>query len=129
VVVSPAQDFYTLEPCRLVDTRGATGAFGGPALAAGADRVFALAGRCGIPATARALAVNMAVTQATASGNLRLYPAGAPLPLVASINYAPGQTRANNALVTLNGLGEIAVRCAQASGTVHFILDVNGYFE
>ncbi len=33
------------------------------------------------------------------------------------------------AIVPLNGLGELAVRCAQASGTAHFILDVNGYFE
>jgi hypothetical protein len=31
--------------------------------------------------------------------------------------------------VTLNTTGQIAVRCAQASGTAHFILDVNGYFE
>jgi hypothetical protein len=31
--------------------------------------------------------------------------------------------------VSLNGLGELAVRCTQASGKVHFVLDVNGYFE
>jgi Peptidase inhibitor I9 len=38
----------------------------------------------------------------------------------------PGQTRGNNAIVPL---GELAVRCSQASGTAYFILDVNGYFE
>jgi len=48
---------------------------------------------------------------------------------VSSINYVAGQTRANNAIAPLNGLGELAVRCSQASGTAHFILDVNGYFE
>jgi hypothetical protein len=48
---------------------------------------------------------------------------------VSSINYTAAQTRANNAIVVLNGLGELAVHCAQAAGTVHFILDVNGYFE
>jgi len=122
-------DFYTLPPCRLVDTRAAAGTFGGPALVAGADRVFPLFDRCGIPPTARALSVNLAVTQPTAGGNLRLYPAGTPLPLVSSVNYTAGKTRANNAIVALNGLGELAVRCAQASGTAHFILDVNGYFE
>jgi hypothetical protein len=41
----------------------------------------------------------------------------------------PTPSRANNAVVPLNGLAELAVRCAQASGTAHFILDVNGYFE
>ena len=30
---------------------------------------------------------------------------------------------------TASADGELAVYCAQASGTVHFILDVNGYFE
>jgi hypothetical protein len=121
--------FYTLEPCRLVDTRDTVGTYGGPALAAGAPRVFPLAGRCGIPAGARALSVNLTVTQPTAAGNLRLYPAGLPVPLVSSLNYRPGETRANNAIVAVNGLGELAVYCAQVTGTAHLVLDVNGYFE
>jgi fimbrial isopeptide formation D2 family protein len=129
VVVSPPQGFFTLEPCRLLDTRLANGTYGGPALVADTDRVFPLFGRCGIPSTARAVSVNLTATQSTAQGNLRLYPAGTPLPLVSSVNYVVGLTRANNAVVPLNGLGEIAVRCIQASGTVHFVLDVNGYFE
>jgi hypothetical protein len=54
---------------------------------------------------------------------------GTPSALVSSINHVAGQTRANNAVATLNGLGELAVFCGQASGTVHFILDVNGHFE
>jgi hypothetical protein len=91
--------------------------------------VFPLFDQCGIPATARAVSVNLAVTQPPVPGNVRLYPAGSPLPTVSSINYGAGQTRANNAIVTLNGLGELAVYCAQSTGTVHFILDVNGYFE
>jgi uncharacterized repeat protein (TIGR01451 family) len=129
VVVSPPIDFYTLTPCRLIDTRGATGTFGGPPLAPGADRVFPLFDRCGIPPTARALSVNLTVTQPTAPGSLVLYAAGTPQPAIPSIYYASGQTQANNAVVSLNGLGELAVRCSQASGTAHFILDVNGYFE
>ncbi len=129
VVASPRMDFFTLTPCRLVDTRNAPGTFGGPALVAGTDRVFPLLGQCEIPPTARALSVNLTVAQPTAPGNLRLYPAGTPLPLTSSLNYAAGQTRASNAIATLNGLGELAVHCSQAPGTVHFILDVNGYFE
>src|SRR4029453_6502567 len=39
--------FFTVTPCRLVDTRAASGTFGGPALVAGTDRVFPLYGRCG----------------------------------------------------------------------------------
>jgi uncharacterized repeat protein (TIGR01451 family) len=129
VVVSPTMSFYTLAPCRLLDTRNAVGTYGGPALAAGGDRVFPLRGQCDVPATARALSVNLTVTQSTANGNLRLYAAGTPLPGVSTINYVAGQTRANDAVAPLNGLGELAVRCSQAAGTAHVILDVNGYFE
>jgi uncharacterized repeat protein (TIGR01451 family) len=129
VAVSPTMDFYTLAPCRVLDTRNPVGAYGGPALVAGAQRVFSLFEQCGIPATARALSVNLTVTQPTTAGHLRLFPAGGPLPTISSINYVLGVTRANNAVITLNGLGELAVYCGQASGTAHFILDVNGYFE
>jgi parallel beta-helix repeat protein len=120
--------YYTVTPCRAVDTRNP--ALGGPSpLAAGADGVFPLAGLCGIPITAKAVSLNLAVTQPTAAGNVRLYPAGTPLPLVSTINYAAGQTRANNAVVSLDDLGRVAARCSQASGSVHVILDLNGYFE
>jgi hypothetical protein len=122
-------NLFTLAPCRLVDTRDTAGPFGGPALAAGADRIFTVVGRCGLPLTARAVSVNIAVTAPTATGNLRLYPAGTALPTVSSINYAASQTRANNAIVSLNTSGALTVRCTQASGTVHLILDANGYFE
>ena len=129
-VGSGAADFFTLPPCRIIDTRNAAGPLGGPALNAQADRTFTVvASGCGIPATAKAISVNLAVTQPSAAGNLRLRPGGVPVPLVSSINYIAGQTRSNNAVVPLNASGQIAVFCGQASGTVHFILDVNGYFE
>ncbi len=129
-VGSGAVDFFTLPPCRILDTRNAAGPLGGPALAAQANRTFTVvASSCGIPATAKAISVNLAVTQSTAAGNLRLRPGGVPVPLVSSINYSAGQTRSNNAVLPLNASGQLAVFCGQASGTVHFILDVNGYFE
>jgi hypothetical protein len=128
VPVLPGLDFYTIMPCRLVDTRNAAGPYGGPGLAAGAVRVFVLAGQCEIPAAARAVSVNVTVTGSTAPGNLRLYQAGISLPSTSTINYSTGQTRASNAVVSLNGAGEMAVYCSQSSGMVQVILDVNGYF-
>jgi hypothetical protein len=124
----PALSFRTLPPCRAVDTRNP--GLGGPTpVAAGSDRVFTLAGACGIPASAKAASLNVAVTQPTAAGNVRVYAAGAPLPQVSTVNYSVAQTRANNAIAALSALGQVAVHCAQASGTVHVIVDVNGYFE
>jgi hypothetical protein len=126
---SNGEGFYTLVPCRVLDTRNGTGPSGGPALGAEQTRTFQLAGRCGIPATARAVAVNVTVTQATAGGNLRLYPADVPMPLVSAINYDAGKTRANSATVGLSSSGSLAVRCSQSSGWAHFVLDVVGYYE
>ncbi|HEY6553742.1 MAG TPA: Calx-beta domain-containing protein, partial [Vicinamibacteria bacterium] len=118
--------FFTLPPCRLIDTRSA--GLGAPALAASTTRNFNLAGgSCGVPATAKAVALNVTVTGATRAGNLRLFAAGAALPLASTINYAPNQTRANNLVVNVNASVQLGVRCDQASGTVHLIVDVAGY--
>jgi len=120
-----APGFHTLTPCRLLDTRNP---LDGPSLAAQTSRSVQVAGRCGIPATARAVSLNVAVTQATAPGHLRLYRAGSNVPLVSTINYAAGQTRSNNTIVPLSVMGQLAVSNGQVSGTAHAIFDVNGYF-
>jgi hypothetical protein len=62
-----------------------------------------------------------------AQGNLRLFPAGTPVPLVSALNYTAAVTRANNATVPLNEFAEFSV-LARPTGEVDFVLDVNGYF-
>lgn len=122
--------FYAVTPCRVADTRNADGPYGGPALQPAQGRTFTIAGTCGIPADATAVAMNVTVTSPTSAGNLRLYPAGGSLPLVSTINFSPGQTRANNALANVAGnpAGDIVVY-ADIVGTVHLILDVAGYIK
>jgi len=117
--------FFTVAPCRSVDTRAAQA----PGLGANTPRIFALAGTCGIPTTARALSANVTVVVPAAAGNLRLWPAQLSPPPASAVNYAAGQTRANSLALGLSPTGAISVRADQASGSVHFILDVNGYFE
>ncbi len=128
----PPSDFFTVRLCRLVDTRRAAGPSGGPALVAGAIRSFPVTGGvCSIPSTAITVAVNVTVVEPTAQGHLKLYPGDAASPpLTSSINFAPGVTRANNAAVLLStsGGGTINVKNASA-GSVHLVLDVNGYFD
>ena len=127
----PGLAFHTVTPCRMVDTRNAVGPLGGPALQPGA-RVFVLTGLCGVPATAKTLSVNLTVTQPATLGYLSLLPGDDKLvlPGTSAINFAAGQTRANNAtpLLAYDGNGGIKV-INGGSGSVHFILDVNGYFE
>lgn len=125
----PAASFYTLAPCRVADTRDAAGVFGGPAVAAGRVRLFPVAGRCGVPPGAKAVAVNVTVTQPASAGHLSISSPYAFSPNASTLNYRAGQTRANNAIVSLGAGGEIRVFCAQPSGGVHVIVDVSGYFR
>jgi hypothetical protein len=122
------QGFFTLPPCRLVDTRGAEGPLGGPALVPAVTRDFVLAGACDIPATAKAVALNLVVTGASAPGNVRLFPGGSPYPPTSSINFPAGQTRSGNGVFGLDGRGAVSAALA-GGGQVHLILDVYGYWE
>jgi hypothetical protein len=126
------REFFTVTPCRLVDTRNAAGAYGGPALASGALRDFTLAGvgRCGIPASATALSLNITVVSPTGAGFVRFSPDCQP-PLTSTINFSAGQTRANNAILPLSDQGVLTANAVMTgnSGTVHVLIDVNGYFQ
>jgi len=124
-----AASFYTVTPCRVIDTRDPAGAFGGPALAAGATRGVTVGGQCGISNVAIAVSVNVTVIAPTAGGYLTLFPSGAPMPVASTINYRAGQIRANNAILALGTGGAVSVFGGQGSGTVHFVVDVNGYFD
>jgi hypothetical protein len=112
-----------------VDTRHPIGPWGGPALSAESERVFTIAGVCGVPSDARAVALNITVTLPTAQGYFIVYPGGVPAPLASVLNYMAGQTRANNAVVPLGAGGTLAVYCGQMTGTTHLVIDVTGYFE
>jgi len=126
----PPASFFSIAPCRVLDTRNAVGPLGGPALAGGAARTFEIANHCGIPTTATAISANITITRPTTAGYLTLYPSGSTPPLASVINFRPGQTRANNAIVPLGASGRLDVLCGMASSnSVDFILDLNGYFQ
>lgn len=125
-VEPPGRDFYTLTPCRLFNTRESW------PLASGSEEIFVLKGLCGIPPAARALAVNVTVTNPTARGNVALYPGNARPSGTSTINFGPGETRANSAVLALSADGYGTVRAlpfVQGGGKVDLILDVSGYFE
>lgn len=124
-------DFYTLSPCRLLDTRQAYGPAGGPALPPVIPRVLVAAGRCGIPANAKALAVNLTVVNPASGGFVRLYSGNADPGTTSTINFPAGQGRSNNAVVPLatSGSGTLSLQSNSNGGhLVHVVLDVMGYF-
>jgi hypothetical protein len=122
----PGWRLYTVTPCRLFDSR-ASGA-----LSSGVLRTVAATGACGIPASARALSANLTVTGPTGSGNVVLFPADAAAPVASLLNFSTGQTRSNNALLTLarTGTGNLTISpFVFGGGQVQLIVDVNGYFQ
>ncbi len=122
--------FFTVTPCRVLDTRNAESLLGGPPLGASSDRTFVITGQCGIPSSAKAVSLNVVVVNPTGGpGFVTLTAGGATQPAVSTLNYGVGKTRANNALVPLGPLGEMTVRCEQGTGAADLVVDVNGYFQ
>lgn len=127
---TPPLDFHTITPCRLLDTRLAYGPRGGPALTPRWQRVIQATGSCGIPVTARALAVNVTVPGPPGGGFLSFFPGdGSPGP-ASTVNFPPGRTRTNNATLMLSSSGSGTLGVYNSTNAlVHLIIDVNGYFQ
>jgi hypothetical protein len=124
--------YYPINPCRIADTRAATGpgglpaALGGPALGNVSTRTFpVLTSFCNIPSTARAYSINATVVPAGPLGFITLFPTGSARPVVSTLNAVTGTVVANAAIVRAGTSGSIDVF---ASETTHVVLDINGYF-
>jgi len=118
--------FFPVTPCRLVDTRQATGALGGPSLVGGAARQFPiLSGPCNLPATALAYSMNFTSVPNGPLNFLTTWPTGQAQPLVSTLNAGTGAVTANSAIVPAGTNGDISVFVTNNSDLV---IDVNGYF-
>ena len=123
-----ATSLYLVTPCRIVDTRNAAGPLGGPAIAAGETRSFALTNTsCSIPSAATAVSMNVTVADATANGSVTVFPGLGTAPGTNTVSYNAGQNRANNVLVGLTG-GVVSVTNS-STGTINLVFDVNGYAQ
>ncbi len=121
-----ALNFYPVTPCRVADTRGAAGPFGGPEMGAGATRSFPIpASACNIPATAAAYSMNVTVVPDGRLSYLSAWPAGSSQPVVSTLNSWDGAVVANAAIVPAGTGGAISLYVSDQS---QVILDINGYF-
>jgi hypothetical protein len=116
-------NYFTVTPCRVLDTRTTQ------PLATGVDRTIPVTGACGVPATAKAVSLNITVADPTAGGFVKLFPAGGAPPITSAINFSTGQTRGNNGIYGIGAGGALVGRYGPVTGTTHLILDVTGYFE
>ena len=126
-----AAGFFTVMPCRVIDTREPSGpTAGSPALLAGETRSVVLGGRCSVPENAAAVSANVTIATAAGSGDVRIVPGDYAQSPATTIIVRPGGARANNALLYLatDGLGTVSVR-HDTSGPLHLVIDVNGFFQ
>ncbi len=128
VAPQPSLGFVPIAPCRIADTRNATGPFGGPAIVGGQTRSFAIPqSTCGIPATAAAYSLNVTVVPGGQLDYLTVWPTGQKMPNASLLNSLDGRTKANAAIVPAGTSGSISI-FANAKTATNVVLDINGYF-
>ncbi|MEU9298911.1 hypothetical protein [Streptomyces sp. NPDC048269] len=123
-----ASSGYTpMAPARFVDTREGLGAAKGQ-LAAQATFGTQISGLRGVPQGAKAVALNVTVTNPKEAGHLTVFPSGQAAPSTSSVNFTAGQTIANSVIVPVGADGRINVRNGAWAGT-DVIVDVVGFYS
>ena len=118
--------FYPVTPCRIADTRGSPGPFGGPSILAANTRNFTVpSSACNVPTSAWAYSLNATVVPHGVLQYLTLWPTGQSQPLVSTLNSFDGSIVANAAIVPAGNAGAIS---AYVTDATDLILDINGYF-
>ncbi len=131
-VASAPLPFVAITPCRVADTRGGSGfpsGYGPPSIGGGVSRDFTIAGKCGIPADAQAVSFNFTVWNTTSYGDFKIYPKGAAVSPVSTLNWGPGTLMLANAAVVPLGAGGGITVVNEGPGTVDLFFDVNGYYS
>jgi uncharacterized repeat protein (TIGR03803 family) len=127
---SGTYQFYTLPPCRLVDTRGSNGPLGGPRLQAQEPRDFPLLNSSCIPSGLNIAAYSLSFTAVPNPagqqlGYLTVWPKDESQPTVSTLNNPTATVVANAAIVPAGTGGDIEV---YAYDTTDLLIDIDGYF-
>jgi hypothetical protein len=125
-IVTNGLGFYPVTPCRVMDTRGAAGTFGGPSITGGGTRNVPIPqSACNIPSNAQAYSLNITVVPPGSLTYLTIWPTGESQPQVSTLNALSGGIVANAAIVPAGASGAVSV---YVSNTSDVIVDINGYF-
>jgi hypothetical protein len=115
--------YFPLTPCRAVDTRS------GAPFSSDTVRSFQMRGVCGVPTTAKAVSLNVTITQATAPSFLTVWPSGTTRPVVSMINFEPSDPALGNGIIVGVSTNPQDLSVYNNFGNVHVIIDVTGYFQ
>jgi hypothetical protein len=144
-VVPITGDAYTpVNPARLADTRCSasptpsycagenlpTANASLTSLAGGKSENVTVTGVDSVPSSATAVVINVTAVNMTTSGYFSIYPEGSTPAVVSSLNWTAKSGVVTN-LVTVpvnTSNGEITVANGGTSGTVNYIVDIEGYY-
>jgi hypothetical protein len=82
--------------------------------------------------TLRAVDVNVTVTEPTTAGHLTAWAGAGAAPDASTVNFAPGQTVANHAVVPVSldrVTGQPYVSVRNSNGLTHVVVDVQGWYD
>lgn len=119
-VAEGATAYMPRPPCRLLDTRRQAGT----ELDA-KTLLVQVTGRCGITNGSAAAVVTLTATGASADGHITAYSPDTTRPTTSNVNFRPGRTVANTAIVPVSTTGSIAI---YAHSPVEVVVDVAGSF-
>ncbi|MEO6997491.1 MAG: hypothetical protein ABI112_05355 [Terracoccus sp.] len=118
-------------PCRMLDTRVVGGVVSNAArnfsAVGGLGAQGGASGGCGIPAYAKALALNVgAISSGGSAGNVRGYAYGTALPTASLVNFDKSGAVANMVALKISAGSPAFV--LRTSGSAHLFADVTGYY-
>jgi hypothetical protein len=117
--------FNPVTPARVMDTRSGLSGF---VLGPGETRELQIQGNGGLPATAfGSVALNVTVTEPTATGFISVWPTGTERPLASNLNFTPQETIPNAVLVGLGSGGKVSLY--NSAGSTNLVVDVAGWFD
>lgn len=114
--------FYGIRPLRLLDSRGP--AETKPTNDGYRDIAIPVASEL-VHVGARAVSINLTITEPSTSGWAAIVPNGVWPPPVSHVNYSPGQTVSNEVIIELGRWNYVYI---YVSGSAHVIADLTGYF-
>ncbi|MDO8119958.1 N-acetylmuramoyl-L-alanine amidase [Isoptericola sp. b490] len=114
--------FHAITPQRVLDTRPSAQSLGPRSRAD-----VKVAGVGDVPADAKAVSVTLTAVAASTATFLTVWPAGADRPLASILNADAHHTVPASTIVGVGGQGMISVY--NASGSVHVVVDVTGYWS
>jgi hypothetical protein len=114
-------------PTRIMDTRFNIGGYGSP-FGPNTTRSLTVAGVGPVPADAKAVVLNVTVTDTSAQSYLTVYPGdiGSP-PVVSDLNWYAGTTIPNLVVVKLGTNG--AINIYNLAGNTDVVVDVVGWYS